>query len=456
MSTDFSKHSTNSSFHWIVSGSVIFLCALYLLRLGPMPLYPMWNVDQAVYLVTAKALSTGNGNRLICFPDEPPSTKYPIGYPLVLSSVISIFGLDATGLTAGRLVSVCAALCHYLLNIRLFRHYFSIGLSLLAALAIAVSPLTFEFTGELMAEELFGAVWALVLILTIKAVDSFANDRRTFLLATALGIAAGSALLFRTIGIAIIAGMLLGLALNRRWKLCLTSGVVAGMTICPWILWSTLNGGGTFRSYSAENTISLQTPVMNAAKIILDVFPAVLVPPIQTRLFASLVPRHIQSLLNLTIGGAATFIGLMGARKLLRQRDIVVPALVPYLFIILLWWWEPSRFLLPAYPILAILFLTGVRVISDVRGQVINRRFILLAQSLCVMTMIGGAAVDSTRLHAVWKYHHWAGASEASYWKATKEALDWISTNTPPGTLCVSAQPEAFYLFTDQRAWVYL
>jgi hypothetical protein len=412
----------------------------------------MWNVDQAVYLVTAKSLSAGSGNRLICFPDEPPSTKYPIGYPLVISSVIKAFGLNAIGLTAIRFVSVCAALCHYLLNIRLFRCYFSRRLSLLAALAIAVSPLTFEFAGELMAEELFGAVWALALVLTIEAVGSRANDRRAFLLAATLGVTVGSALLLRTIGIAIIAGMLPGLAVNRRWKLCLISGLAAGMTIAPWILWSSLNGGGTFKSYSAENAIAIKTPLTKAVTIATDVVPAILFPPLQTNAFDKYVPLMMQSGLCSVIGGCATIIGLIGACSLLRRRDILVPAAVPYLLIILLWWWEPSRFLLPLYPILAIMLLSGLRVVTDACNFGCTRRVALAGYVVCVASTIGGLAVDATRLKAVWKYEHWHGAREASYWKATKEALDWISSNTPPGTQCVSPQPESVYLFTNRRS----
>jgi hypothetical protein len=435
-----------------VGSSVVLLFALYVLRLGPMPLYPIWNADQAVYLVTAKALSSGSGNRLICFPDEPPSIKYPIGYPLVISGVVKAFGIDARGLTAVRLVSTGAALCYFLLNIQLFRFYFSKWLSLFAALAIAVSPLTFEYAGELMTEEPFGAVWSLVLILTIKVAMSQPDDRRTVVLAAALGIAAGMALMLRTIGIAVIAGMVLGLMLNRRWILCVTAGLAAGITASPWIIWSTLNGGGTFRSYSSENTIAMITPIMNAISITTDVFPAILFPPLQTRTFESYVPIVIQVLLAWSLGVGATIVGLVGAYHLVRRREIIVVAAVPYLIIVLLWWWEPSRFLVPAYPILTIMLLCGLRVIGARCTQPVGWRWNQARQALCGIAILGGLAVDSTRLNAVWKYEHWDGPGEAARWRATQQALDWIRTNTTPNTLCVSTQPEAVYLYTNRLA----
>jgi len=43
--------------------------------------------DDGVYLVTAKALATGQGYRIISLPEEIPQTKYPILFPLVLSGV---------------------------------------------------------------------------------------------------------------------------------------------------------------------------------------------------------------------------------------------------------------------------------------------------------------------------------------------------------------------------------
>ncbi|HSW40035.1 MAG TPA: hypothetical protein VLL97_11140, partial [Acidobacteriota bacterium] len=43
--------------------------------------------DDAIYVITGKALAQGDGYRLINLPGAPPQTKYPILYPLLLAAV---------------------------------------------------------------------------------------------------------------------------------------------------------------------------------------------------------------------------------------------------------------------------------------------------------------------------------------------------------------------------------
>ena len=43
--------------------------------------------DDGIYVVTAKALATGQGYRIISLPDAPAQTKYPPFYPWLLSLV---------------------------------------------------------------------------------------------------------------------------------------------------------------------------------------------------------------------------------------------------------------------------------------------------------------------------------------------------------------------------------
>src|SRR5712692_7478162 len=57
-------------------------------------LHPVWfghDNDDAVYVVTAKALANGQGYRTISLPLEPPQTKYPPLYPLLLSLIWRLY-----------------------------------------------------------------------------------------------------------------------------------------------------------------------------------------------------------------------------------------------------------------------------------------------------------------------------------------------------------------------------
>jgi hypothetical protein len=43
--------------------------------------------DDAIYLASAKSLATGQGYRIPSLPGAPAQTKYPLGYPLLLSII---------------------------------------------------------------------------------------------------------------------------------------------------------------------------------------------------------------------------------------------------------------------------------------------------------------------------------------------------------------------------------
>ena len=47
--------------------------------------------DDAIYVITAKALAQGHGYRLIDLPNAPLQTKYPILYPALLSIIWKIW-----------------------------------------------------------------------------------------------------------------------------------------------------------------------------------------------------------------------------------------------------------------------------------------------------------------------------------------------------------------------------
>lgn len=43
--------------------------------------------DDAIYMVCSRALAEGHGYKIISLPGDPPQTKYPVGFPLMLSIV---------------------------------------------------------------------------------------------------------------------------------------------------------------------------------------------------------------------------------------------------------------------------------------------------------------------------------------------------------------------------------
>ena len=63
-------------------------------------------VDDAHYAVLAKSLRTGQGYRTLNLPGQPPETKYPPGFPLLLASGWDPARTDAENLDRLRSVNL--------------------------------------------------------------------------------------------------------------------------------------------------------------------------------------------------------------------------------------------------------------------------------------------------------------------------------------------------------------
>jgi len=68
--------------HAAILALVLLACSAYRVTPGVSGVYH----DDAVYVLSAKALATGHGYRLTTVPGAPAQTKYPILYPAVLSA----------------------------------------------------------------------------------------------------------------------------------------------------------------------------------------------------------------------------------------------------------------------------------------------------------------------------------------------------------------------------------
>src|SRR5271165_7281842 len=99
------------------------LLALYVQRL----MLPSAGLDQddGVYLVTAKALATGQGYRIVSLPAPIPQTKYPILFPALLAVVWKVFPQFPDNLFLLKLVPFMAALAWFAL---VYRYYLGEGL----------------------------------------------------------------------------------------------------------------------------------------------------------------------------------------------------------------------------------------------------------------------------------------------------------------------------------------
>ena len=208
-----------------------------------------------MYLVTAKALATGQGYRIVSLPGQPAQTKYPFLFPWLLSLVWRAFSAFPQNLPWLRIVPFGAAIVWLLLSWRLLRRLGASSAIAAGAIALtAASPWTVFLSTTLLSETLFAALVAGGLLLTLR-IENNAERRYD---AIAAGAIMGAAFLTRTAAIAPAAAGLLVLAAKGKWRAAVQYSVGLLTVAAPWIWWTARHASEPIVDpfYSASNYAS--------------------------------------------------------------------------------------------------------------------------------------------------------------------------------------------------------
>ncbi|MCX7927440.1 MAG: hypothetical protein N2606_04815 [Candidatus Omnitrophica bacterium] len=146
---------------------LIFIIISFLL-LGGIGIKPLLGPygDNARYLVLAQSLLKKKGMRLINYPHQPPEPKVPIGYPLVLATVMTLFGQNFVLLKCSSLFFMAAGFFTFYFVLRGYNFY---GLSTILVLMTAIFNMHFlEHSRDLFVEPLFILLFMLVCLFMAK------------------------------------------------------------------------------------------------------------------------------------------------------------------------------------------------------------------------------------------------------------------------------------------------
>jgi hypothetical protein len=422
------------------------LAVLYLICLGRFPSYPAFGDDNSIYLVSAESLAHGTGYRLINYLDAPPSTQYPIGYPFLLSLVLRVLPFGLKSIFAARLLTVCSALVWVEASRRLLLRVLDPAIAACAALVTALAPEVLNMTGQIMSDLVFAAILLATLVLAGTRRDSN-TSKQLLSRAFCIGLLAASSMLVRTIGLALVGGIGLEMLLRRRWSEVIGFSVAISAVLGPWMFWCVTHHGGTFDAYTAQNTIAWRTPFSNFWALTASTAPAIGFPPFETRAWTALASRLHVYWVSTLFGVFLVALVVLGWAKLLRDRHTIALVLAPYMAIVLLWWWEPDRFVIPVLPLIVFCAAVGAKATLSQVSRIDRRVFLAIA----IVAIIGGLAVDSVWIRHVWRYGHWGGAEAEEQWAQMKEGLDFIKRETPNDAEIISSFPAAIYLFTGRH-----
>jgi hypothetical protein len=200
---------------WLGVAAILAAFLAHLAWIHPVNYFGRYH-DDTVYFSSAQALAGGRGYILPSLPGSPSQTKYPVLYPWLLSLILRRHAefpanvADAIHLTAA---FACGALVAAFLLLRTFKGV-SGRLALLSVGLCAFHPFFLCLSGAVLTDVPF---MALALAAALAADRSLVGRHRPWLPAAA-GMLAGLSMLMRSVGAAVIAGIVAAALYRRSYR----------------------------------------------------------------------------------------------------------------------------------------------------------------------------------------------------------------------------------------------
>lgn len=443
-------------------------------------------LDDSSYVVLAQSFLTSEHYGLVNVPGPAAPTRYPFGFPMLLSPFLLLPG---GGLTAMKGLSLVATL----VNIALLFWAWpwlsparSRWWGVAAAGLYALSPLIIDHTRMIMSEPIFTTLALVAMVLTERMARGASVRGWPLLMSVVLFLV----LFTRTVGIILVGTIFLYLLARRRRAairpLALTSAGIAVLLVA--VVWLTpvsvgsvipakylqsdqmvviarLFGGARPAEARPEHLEVEQAPEPAvesepddsgfAGHLRYSVeqhlgrdFRQMVVPLGGGDREAAVAERLGVGWLPLVIGYGVSLLIALGFVWWLWRDGITLFAAFAGLYLLALfaWVWEGPRLLYPVQPQLALALLfggeavaLGVAALLRLPGRPARRLAVAVPAALALFLM-GSSVYKSLQLKPT-EYHVGSLASRTA----------WLVANTPRSAVALSEAPEVDYLYSGRR-----
>lgn len=411
--------------------------------------------DDAIYVITGKALAQGLGYRLINLPHAPLQTKFPILYPALLAVVWKVWPAFPDNLVLMKWLSVlCGAATLGLAYLFLLRFgYFSRGVVSPACLLSATSPIFLYFASNTLSEIPF-ALLAVVALWVMEAqvrTPTWGPGRQFW-----SGVLLALPFMCRVLGASLVVAGLFTLYYWRRPLRWVVLGLAAVML--PWFLW-TLRGLG---AWSRDPILGYYTDYLGWW---VSTGPLLLMKVMVGNLLNISIASTVLSLegVNQALMAAQVaawpvlgiLIGLIPLIAVISQRgkgQILPCFIVLYLAIVLWVPWSPNRYLIPILPFIIAYLFFGIWALLRNLAAKLSVRSLTLA---IVAPLILANLLLLHRYHALAQrtgYPFNSLESHPASWSRYQALFNWLNTHTGPQDIIASWKDPMIYLYTGRTA----
>lgn len=466
----------------IIVGALLGCLILFLFRLDrAVGLY----VDDAWYLLLAKALATGQGYQLINAPTPGIFPLYPPFYPFVLSLVYRLAGDFPDNLIWLKLVSLFSLLgvgwlgYGYLWRERQVPRNLAV---LVVVLSILSPQLVFLATSTLMSEPLFAFLLVCLFVTIERAVRHHREKGRIQWVLFVVGGLLGSAIyLTRGAAIPLLVALPLYLLKERLWRPLLVVLLIFVVTLGPWTLYGARHPVTEAQQFEQASNIVVPYSTQfwqrmagdsSSGAITVAELPArvwtnflSMVTQDAIRIFALKINvwgttsspennRPVTSLWVSVLSILLSLVVLIGYLAALRTRVTLSEIALPLLLgLILLWPFETIRFLLPLSLFFHFYLFQGVAEIRawwrrSESGSLYAGRSLkaVLAILLILSLWSHGSYLSLYYSGSLFDEIRWVSAAEENV-----KLMKWIQSNIPPTEVLVASNPALVHLWTGHK-----
>jgi len=414
---------------------------------------PNWPVgvfqDDGIYVVLGKALASGEGYRYLNLPGAPYATHYPPGYPLLLALLwklspqfpqnVALFTFANAGFLA-----LTAFMAFRFAHARL-------GLPALGAAAVAIA-------GSVSMPALIFGVFALsepmfmALVIAVLLVAERAAERASWRDALIAGFAAGALAMVRTAGVFVVPALALVLVMRRRYVAAVSAVAAAAVFVVPWSVWVSAHGGEVapvlLGKYGPYNTWLTDAIRAHGLPFVWDVIAR------NARALYGMSwvmvtggPESADALHVPAAVAVATLLAV-GAVQLARRAPVTAWYLVAYMALVIIWPFEPTRFVWALLPLFAAMLALGIAVVARSRPAPwafgIGRVAVLAVAALLVA---GFGLYNVNGVREGWR----DSVPRVNAARATP-VVDWVRANTKPADVIAMEDDPLIYLYTGRKA----
>ncbi|HVH38938.1 MAG TPA: hypothetical protein VM764_02855 [Gemmatimonadaceae bacterium] len=380
---------------WIAA-VIVLAAALATMTSDPIGVF----YDDAIYLLTAKALAEGQGYVYAMLPGTPPAIHYPPLWPAILAvawKVAPAFPANVAWLKLiNPVILAFAAAFTVTISRRLFGlpWWLALGIAVLAFSSIPVLVLT----NVLLSEPLF----MMMILPTLYVAERFVREGGV---RWALAAAAMAALIVlgRTVAGVVIIATVMVLLLDRRWRDVAVYCVVTALLLLPWqmLVWGAADAfpdelRGSYGPYLEWVMAGYRE---GGWPFLRDVIVS------NTRDTWTMIGIFVSPLIRGTARAAlaAAFLSaaLSGVAILWFRRGLRLTALsvLGYLAVVLSWPFRVERFLWAIWPLLLVVAVVAAHeIVRELRSR--SRPRLAMAAMLLASVLAFGHATYNVRGHS--------------------------------------------------------